>query len=136
AYKAGLESVEARLDVYKKNEAISKEDIKILKLDIQVSDKFKTGVRFDSQENDKYKTSKGYHVVPPPYTGNFMPPKSDLVLADKDEYVFSESITSVPDVATSKAKSSDSKPKTVSEPLIEDWISDSEDENKTKSKSK
>ncbi|GKD45408.1 hypothetical protein Tco_1270053, partial [Tanacetum coccineum] len=47
-----------------------------------------------------------------------------------------ESITSVPDVATSKAKSSDSKPKTVSEPLIEDWISDSEDENEIEFKSK
>ncbi|GJS73388.1 putative ribonuclease H-like domain-containing protein [Tanacetum coccineum] len=140
AYKAGLESVEARLDVYKKNEAVFEEDIKILKLDIQVSDKFKTGVRFDSQvfdsqENDKYKTSEGYHVVPPPYIGNFMSPKSYLVLADEDEYVFSESITSVPDVATSEAKSSKSKPKTVSELLIKDRISDSEDENETKSKS-
>ncbi|GJX13589.1 reverse transcriptase domain-containing protein [Tanacetum coccineum] len=180
AYKAGLELVEARLDVYKKNEAIFEEDIKILKLDIllrdnaltelrkkfekakkerddlkltlekfenssknlsklldiQVSDKFKTGVRydsqvFDSQENDKYKTSEGYHVVPPPYTRNFMPPKPDLVLADEDEYVFSESVTSVPDIVTSKAKTSKSKPKSVSEPLIEDWISNSEDENKT-----
>ncbi|GKB52287.1 putative ribonuclease H-like domain-containing protein [Tanacetum coccineum] len=74
---------------------------------------------FDSQENDRYKTSEGYHVVPPPYTGNFMPPKSDLVLADEEEYVFSES-----------------KPKSVSEPLIEDWISDSEDENETEFKSK
>ncbi|GKB47453.1 ribonuclease H-like domain-containing protein [Tanacetum coccineum] len=180
AYKAGLECVEARLDIYKKNEVVFEEDIKILKLDvmlidnaltelrkkfekaekerddlkltlnffenssknlsklleIQVSDKFKTGVGFDSQENDKYKTSEGYHAVPPSYTGNFMPPRSDLVLGDEDEYVFSELVTSVPDVATSKAKSSESKPKTVSEPLIEDWISDSEDENQTKSKSK
>ncbi|GJS74667.1 ribonuclease H-like domain-containing protein [Tanacetum coccineum] len=185
AYKAGLESVEARLDVYKKNEAVFEEDIKILKLDImlrdnaltelrkkfekaekerddlkltlekfenssknlsklldsQVSDKFKTGVGFDSQVfdsqvNDKYKTGEGYHAVPPPYTGNFMPPKPDLVLADKDEYVFSESITSVPIVATSKVKTSESKPKSVSEPLIEDWISDSEDENEIEFKSK
>ncbi|GJX89869.1 hypothetical protein Tco_0343195 [Tanacetum coccineum] len=178
AYKAGLESVEARLDVYKKNEAVFEEDIKILKLDvmlrdnalielrkkfeksekerdvlkltlekfenasknlsklleIQVSDKFKTGVRYDSQVfdslvvdsqvNDKYKTGEGYHDVPPLYTGNFIPPKSDLVLADKDEYVFSESVTSVPAVATSKVKTSVSKPKFVSEPLIEDWVSD------------
>ncbi|GJS87489.1 uncharacterized mitochondrial protein-like protein [Tanacetum coccineum] len=58
---------------------------------------------FDSQENDKYKT--------------------------KDEYVFSELVTSIPDVATSEAKTSESKPKFVGEPLIEDWISDSEDEN-------
>ncbi|GJU48043.1 ribonuclease H-like domain-containing protein [Tanacetum coccineum] len=133
AYKAGLESVEARLDVYKKNE-------------IQVSDKFKTGVGFDSQvvdshvfdgqENERYKTSEGYHAVPPPYTGNFMPPKYDLVLADEGEYVFSESVTSIPDVATREAKTSVSKPKSVGEPLIEDWISDSEDENETEFKSK
>ncbi|GJZ56085.1 ribonuclease H-like domain-containing protein, partial [Tanacetum coccineum] len=110
-------------------------------LEIQVSDKFKTGVGFDSQvfdsqENDKYKTSKGYHAVPPPYTKNFMPPKSDLVLADEDEYVFSESVTSIPDVAISEAKTSVSKPKYVSEPLIEDWISDSDDENETEFKTK
>ncbi|GJT43693.1 putative ribonuclease H-like domain-containing protein [Tanacetum coccineum] len=34
AYKAGLESVEAILDVYKKNEVVFEEDKKILKLDI------------------------------------------------------------------------------------------------------
>ncbi|GKG10745.1 hypothetical protein Tco_0342145, partial [Tanacetum coccineum] len=120
-------------------------------LDSQVFDKFKTGVGFDSQvvdsqvvdsqvfnsqENDRYKTSKEYHVVPPPYTGNFMPPKSDLVLADEDEYVFSELVTSIPDVTTSEDKTSELKPKFVGEPLIEDWISDSEDENATESKSK
>ncbi|GJZ94533.1 hypothetical protein Tco_0666736 [Tanacetum coccineum] len=168
AYKTGLEHVEARLDVYKKNEVVFEEDTKILKLDIklrdnaltelrkkfekaekeiddlkltlekfrnsskdlsklleiQVSDKFKTGVGFDSQvfdsqENDRYKTSEGYHAVPPPYTRNFMPPKYDLVLADEEEYVFSETVTSIPDV-TSKAKTSVSKPKSIGEPLIED----------------
>ncbi|GJT04579.1 ribonuclease H-like domain-containing protein [Tanacetum coccineum] len=86
--------------------------------------------------NDKYKTCEGYHAVPPPYTRNFMPPKPNLVLADEEEYVFSESITSVPAVATSKVKTSESKPKSVSEPLIEDWISNSEDENETEFKSK
>ncbi|GJW97263.1 reverse transcriptase domain-containing protein [Tanacetum coccineum] len=91
---------------------------------------------FDGQENERYKTSEGYHVVPPPYTGNFMPPKYDLVLADEGEYVFSESVTSIPDVATREAKTSVSKPKSVSEPLIKDWISDSEDENETEFKSK
>ncbi|GKB24856.1 ribonuclease H-like domain-containing protein [Tanacetum coccineum] len=115
-------------------------------LEIQVSDKFKTGVGydsqvvdsqvFDSQVNDKHKTGEGYHAVPPPYTGNFMPPKPNLVLADEEEYVFSESITSVPAVATSEVKTIESKPKSVSEPLIEDWISDSEDENETEFKSK
>ncbi|GKA61923.1 ribonuclease H-like domain-containing protein [Tanacetum coccineum] len=88
------------------------------------------------QVNDKNKTSEGYHAVPPPYTGNFMPPKSDLVLADKDEYVFSESVINVPTVATSEAKTSVSKPKSCNEPIIEDWISNSEDEYETQSKSK
>ncbi|GJR04349.1 ribonuclease H-like domain-containing protein [Tanacetum coccineum] len=185
AYKPGLESVEARLDMYKNNEVVFEENIKILKLDImlrdnaltehrkkfkkaekerddlkltlekfenssknlsklldiQVSDKFKIGVGFnsqvfDSQVNDKYKIGEGYHAVPPPYIENFMPPKPDLVLADGEEYVFSKSITRVPAVATSELKTSESKPKSVNKPLIEDWISDSEDENETQSKSK
>ncbi|GKC78114.1 hypothetical protein Tco_1128888, partial [Tanacetum coccineum] len=94
-------------------------------LEIQVSDKFKTGVGYDSQvfnshENNKYKTSEGYHAVPPPYIRNFMPPKFDLILADEDKYVFSESTTSMPADATSKVKTSESKPKSVREPLIED----------------
>nr|GEV70601.1 ribonuclease H-like domain-containing protein [Tanacetum cinerariifolium] len=185
AYKAGLESVEARLDVYKKNEAIFEEHIKIFILDIifrdntltelrkkfekakkerddlnltlekfekssknlsklldsQVCDKFKTGAGFDSQVfdsqvNDKYKIGKEYHAVPPPYTRNFMPPKLDLILADVDEYVISESVTSVPTIATNKDKTSKSEPKYFSKPLIKDWISDSEDENETETESK
>ncbi|GJV36452.1 hypothetical protein Tco_0580289 [Tanacetum coccineum] len=70
--------------------------------------------------NDKHKTSEGYHAVPSPYTGNFMPPIPNLVLADEEEYVFSESITSVPAFATSEVKTIESKPKSVSEPLIEE----------------
>nr|GFB55884.1 hypothetical protein [Tanacetum cinerariifolium] len=33
-------------------------------------------------ENDRYKTGEGYHVVPPPYTRTFLPPKLDLVFID------------------------------------------------------
>nr|GEW32488.1 hypothetical protein [Tanacetum cinerariifolium] len=32
--------------------------------------------------NDRYKSGEGYHVVPPPYTRTFMPPKPDLVFHD------------------------------------------------------
>nr|GFB88610.1 hypothetical protein [Tanacetum cinerariifolium] len=53
-----------------------------------------------------------------------------------DKYVVSESVTSVPTVTINKTKTSESEPKSVSEPLIEDWLSDSEDENETKTKSK
>nr|GEW88779.1 ribonuclease H-like domain-containing protein [Tanacetum cinerariifolium] len=91
---------------------------------------------FNNQVNDKYKTGKGYHAVPPPYTRNFMPSKPNLILADIDEYVISESITSVPAVVINETKTSKSEPKYFSEPLIKDWVFDSEDENETETKSK
>ncbi|GJV55577.1 hypothetical protein Tco_1456582 [Tanacetum coccineum] len=55
AYKAGLELVEARLDVYKKNEAIFEEDIKILKLDILLRDNALTELRkkFEKAEKER-----------------------------------------------------------------------------------
>nr|GEV12204.1 hypothetical protein [Tanacetum cinerariifolium] len=58
SYKTGLESVEARILVYQQNETVFEEDIKLLKL------------------------IEGYHAVPPPYIGTFMPPKPDLFFHD------------------------------------------------------
>nr|GEW50186.1 ribonuclease H-like domain-containing protein [Tanacetum cinerariifolium] len=97
----------------------------------------------DNQVNDRSKKGKGYHAVPPPYTGNYMPPKVDLSFAGLDKYIFkskvSETITSVPKIETNASKTSkDSleKPKTIrsSAPLIEEWESDSKDENVLKPK--
>ncbi|GKA81665.1 ribonuclease H-like domain-containing protein [Tanacetum coccineum] len=110
----------------------------------QISVKDKTGLGFDShvnesevldnvvdshkynQVNDRFKKSEGYHAVPPPFIGNFKPARADLSFYRLDDFVYkskvSETITSVPNVE---------KPKTVrfSAPIIEDWESDSEDEN-------
>ncbi|GJX12840.1 retrovirus-related pol polyprotein from transposon TNT 1-94 [Tanacetum coccineum] len=41
----------------------------------------------DNQIMDKCKTGLGYNSVPPPYTGNFMPPKPDLVYPSLDDFV-------------------------------------------------
>ncbi|GKC80488.1 hypothetical protein Tco_1131262 [Tanacetum coccineum] len=92
-------------------------------LDSQVNDKFKTGVGydsqgfdsqvFDSQVNDKYKIGEGYHAVPPRYIGNFMPLKPDLVLADKDEYVFSNEKENEIDFKSRQRKPSNAKVKFV-----------------------
>nr|GFA47474.1 ribonuclease H-like domain-containing protein [Tanacetum cinerariifolium] len=87
----------------------------------------------ENQLNDKNNTGEGYHVVPPPYTWNFMPSKPDLVFAD--EHVVSEFVTSLPDIAKSKVKTSEIKLKNVSALIIEDWVSDSEDENEIKTES-
>nr|GEX55935.1 hypothetical protein [Tanacetum cinerariifolium] len=92
AYKTGLESVEARLVVYKKNEDIFEENIKILKLDILLKDNALTELRKlekAEKERDEIKitlekfenSSKTLNKM------NFMPPKPDLILAEVDEYV-------------------------------------------------
>nr|GEX32814.1 hypothetical protein [Tanacetum cinerariifolium] len=103
AYKTGLESVEARLLVYKKNENIFEKNIKILKLNIHLRDNALTELREKLKKTEKERGVR-YHVVPPPYTGNLMPPKPDLILVVMDEYVVSESVTSVPAVTTNEAK--------------------------------
>nr|GEU63898.1 hypothetical protein [Tanacetum cinerariifolium] len=90
--------------------------------------------RDDNQINDRFKKDEGYHAVPPPYTGNYMPPRADLSFAGLDSSVFkskvSESITCVPKIETNASKpSKDSletpKPVRSSAPLIEELESDS-----------
>ncbi|GJV83840.1 uncharacterized mitochondrial protein-like protein [Tanacetum coccineum] len=170
AYKTGLESVEARLLVYKKNESVYEEDIKVLKREIHLREVAITELRrklelaqkqkdeiqltvenfensskslsklIDCQIVDKCKTGLGYNVVPPPYTGNFMPPKPDMSFSGLEEFVnepiVCEPTVKKPVVETSVAKASADKPKVVRKnfgpPLIEDWISDSEDEAESK----
>ncbi|GKA95524.1 hypothetical protein Tco_0817562 [Tanacetum coccineum] len=86
SYKAGLESVEARLAHYKKNEAVFEESINVLNL----------------EEYNKSKSDKGYHAVPPPYTGNFIPFKPDLTFMD--EIVESENMDVTTIVTPSNVK--------------------------------
>ncbi|GJR10308.1 ribonuclease H-like domain-containing protein [Tanacetum coccineum] len=167
SYKAGLESVEARLAHYKKNEAVFEENINVLNLEVklrdyalvenkkklekakkrdelkltlekfqnsskslnnllesQVSVKFKTGLGYnaasstaaspavesfvnssemlENQENNKFKSDKGYHTVPPPFIGNFIPFKPDLTFMD--EIVESENMDVITIVTPSNGK--------------------------------
>ncbi|GJT86301.1 ribonuclease H-like domain-containing protein [Tanacetum coccineum] len=73
-----------------------------------------------------------YDWIPPPYTGNFMPPKPDLSFSGLEEFT-SEPIVIKPVVENNKAKASKAKPKAVRKnngaPIIEDWVSDSEEED-------
>ncbi|GJW77057.1 hypothetical protein Tco_0138739 [Tanacetum coccineum] len=84
---------------------------------------------------DKCKTRLGYNVVPPPYTRNFMPPKSDLVYPSLDDFVdvnksASESIDKKPTVETNEPKTAR---KENGAPIIEDWVSESEEDDEPKS---
>ncbi|GJY38974.1 ribonuclease H-like domain-containing protein [Tanacetum coccineum] len=115
AYKTGLESVEARLLVYKKNESVYEEDIKLLKC-------------------------LGYNVVPPPYTGNFMPSKHDLSYLEEfvNEPIVNEPTVKKSVVETTEAKASADKPKVVRKNngalIIKDWVSDNEEEDMSQAK--
>ncbi|GKE36669.1 ribonuclease H-like domain-containing protein [Tanacetum coccineum] len=42
----------------------------------------------DNQTNDRFKKNSGYHVVPPPLTGNYMPPLADLYFTGLDDSVY------------------------------------------------
>nr|GFA13340.1 ribonuclease H-like domain-containing protein [Tanacetum cinerariifolium] len=159
SYQTGLESVEARLLVYKQNESVLEENIKLLNIKVQLRDtalatlrqklettkqkrddlnmkleKFQTsskrltdllasqtsdkaGLGYNSKvftqamfdcdnyyssesDNDSWPPSNlydrfvpsgGYHAVPPPMSGTFMPPKPDLVFhtphSDENEHL-------------------------------------------------
>nr|GFB87784.1 hypothetical protein [Tanacetum cinerariifolium] len=190
SYKTRLESVEARILVYQQNETVFDEDIKLLKLDVQLRDnalvelrkkferakqkrdelklkldKFQTSSKnlsqlLASQTNDKtrlgydnqvfnssvfacdemfssesdvsmpaspiydrYQSGEGYHAVPHPYTGTFMPSKPDLVF--HDALTMNESVPTVFNVELSPTKPIKDLP---TAPIIEDCISDLEDE--------
>ncbi|GJZ22530.1 hypothetical protein Tco_0559569 [Tanacetum coccineum] len=83
---------------------------------------------------DKCKTGLGYNAVPPPYTGNFMPPKSDLVYLSLDDFVdvnesVSEFVVEKPTVESNESKTDR---KENGAPIIEDWVSESEKEDEPK----
>ncbi|GJQ98875.1 hypothetical protein Tco_0521860 [Tanacetum coccineum] len=142
AYKTGLESVEARLLVYKKNESIYEEDVKVLKheihlrevaiteltrkLELAQKEKDEIQLTVENFENSSKSLSKLIdcqivdkckNVVPPPYTRNFMPPKPDLSFSGLEEFmnelIVSELTVKKPVVETSEAKDSANKPKVV-----------------------
>ncbi|GJT82842.1 hypothetical protein Tco_1057184 [Tanacetum coccineum] len=131
-----LESVEARLLVYKKNEFVYEEDIKVLKSEthfrevaitelrrkLELAQKQKDEIHLtvenfknsskrlskliDCQIVDKCKICLGYNVVPPPYIENFMPLKPDLSFSGLEEFT-SEPIVIKLVVKNSKAKASE-----------------------------
>ncbi|GKC84262.1 putative ribonuclease H-like domain-containing protein, partial [Tanacetum coccineum] len=90
----------------------------------------------ESQIVNNCKKSLGYNVVPPPLIGNFMPPKPDLSFTGLEE--FNEPVVIKHVVENNEAKASEAKPKAVRKnngaPIIKDWVSDSEEENVSQTK--
>ncbi|GJU25074.1 retrovirus-related pol polyprotein from transposon TNT 1-94 [Tanacetum coccineum] len=85
-------------------------------IECQIVDNCKKGLGYEN-----------YNAVPPPYTGNFMPPTPDLSFTGLDEFV------NEPVVENNKAMSSKEEPKVVRKNddslIIEEWVSDNEEED-------
>ncbi|GKD83630.1 hypothetical protein Tco_1350469 [Tanacetum coccineum] len=160
AYKTGLELVEEKLEVYKANESIYSQDIKVLKFEIECKDiairelrkkleitqKEKDSIQFniDKFENasksldkliecqivDNCKKGLGYNAVLRPYTRNFMPSTPDLSFTGLDEFV------NKPVVENRKSDEEVSKVvrKSDDSPIIEHWVSDIEEEDASQTK--
>nr|GEX91915.1 hypothetical protein [Tanacetum cinerariifolium] len=75
---------------------------------------------------DRFVPSGGYHAVPPPMTGTFMPPKPDLVFhtppSDENEHLAFN-------VQLSPPKTEQDLSFRPSAPIIEDWVSDSKEDD-------
>nr|GFB41900.1 hypothetical protein [Tanacetum cinerariifolium] len=183
SYQASLESVKARLVMYKQNESILQENINMLKNEVEARDnvlvtlkqklnqaekerddlklrfdKFQTssqsltellasqkhdkqGLGYCSLENDseslspscssdRLQPSSRYNVVPPPIIGNFMPPKLDLVFHTAPIVVGTDHSAFTIQLSPAKPVQYISHTTRPMAPIIEDWVSDSEDESK------
>ncbi|GJU12051.1 retrovirus-related pol polyprotein from transposon TNT 1-94 [Tanacetum coccineum] len=85
-------------------------------IECQIVDNCKKGLGYEN-----------YNAVPPPYTRNFMPLTPDLSFTSLDDFV------NKPVVENYKAMSSEEEPKVVRKnddaPIIEEWVSDDEEED-------
>nr|GEV11074.1 uncharacterized mitochondrial protein AtMg00810-like [Tanacetum cinerariifolium] len=153
SYDWSIESVEARFLVYQQHEYVFKEDIKLLKLEVQLRDNALVSLRQNldkaEQEMDDLKlklekfqtSSKNLTELLASQTNT----KTGLgynsqvftrAMFDCDDYLSSGSDESLPPspIYDSPTKPDQDFSHTLrpSAPIIEDWVSDSEDESETK----
>ncbi|GJS70895.1 hypothetical protein Tco_0703736 [Tanacetum coccineum] len=159
-YKRGLDTVEAQLVTYRKNEVLFSEKVTVLKREVgikqyeintvktqfeklkQEKDAFDFKIeKFDkaskdldqlleSQITDKSKKGLGYSAVPPPHPLIYnRPNKLDLSYSGLEE--FQQPEFEVYGLRANKSvceNSSNETKKNSDAPLIEEWVSDNEDE--------
>nr|GEX95496.1 hypothetical protein [Tanacetum cinerariifolium] len=81
--------------------------------------------------SDRLQPNGGYNVVPPPITGNFMPPKPDLVFHTAPIAIETDHSAFTVKLSSSEPTQDLSHTNRPSAPIIEEWVSDSEDESET-----
>nr|GEW41515.1 putative ribonuclease H-like domain-containing protein [Tanacetum cinerariifolium] len=85
-----------------------------------------------SPQYDRYNSGDGYHAVPPPYTGTFMPPKPHLVFNNAPNVTETAHTAFNVELSPTKHDINLSHNHRPSAPIIEDWVSDSEDDSEPK----
>nr|GFC43558.1 hypothetical protein [Tanacetum cinerariifolium] len=83
--------------------------------------------------SDRVQPSSGYNVVPPPITGNFMPPKPDLVFHTDPIAVQTDHLAFTVQLSPAKPAEDLSHTNRPSAPIIEEWVYDSKDDSETTS---
>nr|GEZ36233.1 putative ribonuclease H-like domain-containing protein [Tanacetum cinerariifolium] len=91
----------------------------------------------NSLANDRFKKGEGYHAVPPPLTGNYMPPKSDLSFTGLDDSIYKYKISeTVTRLITNEKDALETNTTCVEKPkedrssahLIQDWDTDTDND--------
>ncbi|GJW35021.1 hypothetical protein Tco_0057941 [Tanacetum coccineum] len=85
------------------NKSETDSEISISVFEVRLSDEESTPA------NDRFSKADGYHVVPPPITGNFLTPRADISFAGLDEYAIRKKII---ESKTTELKTDTSKSKT------------------------
>nr|GEU42846.1 putative ribonuclease H-like domain-containing protein [Tanacetum cinerariifolium] len=89
-------------------------------------------IGLESVEARLFQPSDGYHAVPPPYTGTFMPPKPNLVFNTAPTAVETDHSAFTVQLSPTKPEQDLSHTNRPRAPIIEDWVFDSENEYETK----
>ncbi|GJX48369.1 hypothetical protein Tco_0273559 [Tanacetum coccineum] len=127
-YKRGLDTVEAQLVTYRKNEQEKDAiEFKIEKFDKASKDLYQL---LESQITDKSKKGLGYSVVPPPHPLIYnRPNKLDMSYSGLEEFQQPKfEVYGLRDNKSVCENSSYETKKNYDAPLIEEWVSDNEDE--------
>nr|GEV29207.1 hypothetical protein [Tanacetum cinerariifolium] len=80
----------------------------------------------------RFQPSGGYHAIPLTYTGTFMTPKPDLVFNTASTTIETDHLAFNVQLSPTKPDQHLSHRTRPTTPIIEDWVSDSEDESETK----
>ncbi|GJY28357.1 hypothetical protein Tco_0404124 [Tanacetum coccineum] len=87
SYIAQDEPTEFALMAYTSNSLGSNTELGLESVEAHVFDS-RSSDRDDNQTNDRFKKDNGYHAIPPPLTGNYMPPLAGLSFVGLDDYVY------------------------------------------------